>query len=177
MKTLALLRHGKSSWADPALRDFDRPLKRRGRVASTLMGKHLRRRGITFDVAIASPARRVVETMAHLETGLGKPLRVHFVEDIYDASSEVLLEILRTVEDTAERVLLVGHNPGLQALALCLAADSDPLRPVIAEHYPTAALALIEPPATRWSNLQPGSGRVLDFLRPRDITESKAHPE
>lgn len=177
MKTLALLRHGKSSWDDPALRDFDRPLKRRGREASQLIGKELRRRDLEFDLAIASPARRVVETIEQLEKGFGEPLQVRFIEDIYGHSANGLIEILRNLEDKAERVLLVGHNPGLQELALALATDTDPVRTAVAGHYPTAALALLELSLQSWTGLQPGTGRIADFLRPRDMMSAQSNRE
>jgi len=173
MKTLALLRHGKSSWDDPALRDFDRPLTRRGRVASALMGKELRLRRIGFDLVIASPACRVVETMEHLKEGFGEPLQIRFVEEVYGGSAGTLLNILRSLDDGVEKALLVGHNPGLQGLVVGLAAERDPLRPVVAEHYPTAALALLQLPTNSWAKLRPGTGRITDFLKPRDFTKSR----
>ncbi|MFP5328522.1 MAG: SixA phosphatase family protein [Alphaproteobacteria bacterium] len=177
MKILALLRHGKSSRDDATLRDFDRPLKRRGRLASELVGKELRRRGIEFDLVAASPARRVVETVELLQKGFGEPLKVQFINDIYGQSSEGLMEILRNLGDKSGRILLVGHNPGLQDLALALAEDTDPLRIAVAEHYPTATLALLELPLASWSRLRPETGRIADFLKPRDIGKTGEQPK
>lgn len=173
MKTLALLRHGKSSWDDPALRDFDRPLNRRGREASALIGKELRRRAVAFDLAIASPARRVVETVERLEEGFGEPLRASFIEDIYNGSAGSLLGILRSIDNRVSRILMIGHNPGLHRLVLDLTAKRDPLRPVVAEHYPTAALALLELPTNSWAKLRRGTGRITDLVKPRDLANSQ----
>lgn len=177
MKILALLRHGKSSWDDPALRDFDRPLKRRGRLASELIGKELGRRGLEFDLVLASPALRVVETLECLKEGLGVPLHVRFMEAIYGQSSDGLMEILRNLEDKAERVLLVGHNPGLQELSLALAVETDPMLTAVAELYPTAALAILELPTNSWTKLRPGTGRITDFLQPRHFIKSGVQPK
>lgn len=169
MKTLGLLRHGKSSWDDPELRDFDRPLKRRGREASVRLGEELRRRKLHFDRVLASPATRVIETLNHFEKGFGEPLKPVFRDDIYAASSQGLLNIVQATADRVNRLLLVGHNPGLQGLAFALASDEDPLATAVAEHYPTAALALIELPVASWAQVGPNSGRIAEFLRPREL--------
>lgn len=171
MKTLALLRHGKSSWDDPDVRDFDRPLKRRGKDASKLMGAEMRRRGLQFDLVLASPARRIVETIVHLDEGYGDRLQPRLEENIYDASSGRLLKILRQIGDDTERVLLIGHNPGLQDLAVTLIDEDDALSRSVADSYPTAALALIELSAERWADVEPGTGRITAFLKPRDLTD------
>jgi phosphohistidine phosphatase len=169
MKTLGLLRHGKSSWDDPELRDFDRPLKRRGREASVMVGEELRRRKLRFDRVLASPAARVVETIEYFEKGFGEPLRPMFREDIYAASSRGLLSIVQATADSVDRLLLVGHNPGFQDLACVLASAEDPLAAAVGEHYPTAAFALIELPVPSWAEVGPNGGRIADFLRPREL--------
>lgn len=169
MKTLGLLRHGKSSWDDPELRDFDRPLKRRGREASIQVGEELRRRKLRFDRVLTSPAARVVETIDFLEKGFGEPLKPKFRDDLYAASSQGLLSIVKATADSVNRLLLVGHNPGLQDLACVLASAEDPLAAGVAQHYPTAAFALIELPVASWAQVEPNSGRIADFLRPREL--------
>lgn len=169
MRTLGLLRHGKSSWDDPDLRDFDRPLKRRGRDASVMLGEELRRRKLRFDRVLASPAARVVETIEYFEKGLGEPLKPKFRDDVYAASSQGLLGIVQATPDSVDRLLLVGHNPGLQDLACDLASAEDPLAATVAEHYPTAAFALIELPVASWAQVEPNSGRIAGFLRPREL--------
>lgn len=169
MKILGLLRHGKSSWDDPALRDFDRPLKRRGREASMRIGEELRRRGLGFDLIVASPAARVVETIEHFEQGFGEPLKPRFQEYVYAASVQGLLNILVATADSVERLLLVGHNPGLQDLASTLASDEDPLAAAVAGHFPTAAFALIELRVESWKEVQPRTGRIVEFLKPREL--------
>ncbi len=128
MKRLALLRHAKSSWDDPALADFDRPLNARGVGAAAAIGAEMGRRGLAFDLVLASPARRVVETLEHLEAACGEALEPRFEQRIYQATAASLLDVLRAVDESARRLLLVGHNPGLQELAAMLASPDDPHR-------------------------------------------------
>jgi len=170
MKTLTLLRHAKSAWDDPVARDFDRPLNRKGRRAACLVGAEMRSRGFTFDRAIASPAARVVETLADVGEGYGAPIPAAFDARIYLASVATLLEVIREIDDDAERLLLVGHNPGLERLAMLLTDDDgDGLRTKMAAKYPTGTVAEISLPVERWRDVAVGIGRVERFIRPRDI--------
>jgi phosphohistidine phosphatase len=168
MKTLTLLRHAKSTWDDPVARDFDRPLNRRGRRAARAVGAEMRRLGLEFDDVIASPAARVKETLADVEAGYGRPLAPKFDERVYLATPETLLDLVHGFDDAVERLLLVGHNPGLERLALGL-TGGDGLRDEVAVKYPTGALAQIALPAHSWREVAPGSGRIARFVRPRDL--------
>ena len=168
MKTLTLLRHAKSTWDDPVARDFDRPLNRRGRKAARRVGEEMRALNLRFDAVIASPAVRVRETLAEVERGFGCDFRVTFEQAVYLAHPETLLELVRAADDAAASLLLVGHNPGLESLAIDL-AGAGALRAEIAVKYPTATLAEIALPALRWAEVAPGSGRIERFIRPRDL--------
>ena len=168
MKSLTLLRHAKSTWDDPVERDFDRPLNRRGRKAARAIGAEMHRLGLAFDAVMASPARRVKETLAEVERGYRRPLDPVFDERVYLGSVETLLGIVRAAAGPAERLLLVGHNPGLEGLAMALTAGTG-LRDELAIKYPTGALAEIALPAGSWSEVQPGTGRIELFVRPRDL--------
>jgi phosphohistidine phosphatase len=170
MKTLALLRHAKSSWDDPALADFDRPLNRRGVKAAAVIGAEMGRRGLAFDLVLASPACRVVETLEQVERGLGESLEPRFDQRVYGAAVASLLDIVRGVDESVGRLLLVGHNPGLHELAVTLAAPGEPLRESLARGYPTAALALLELPVEKWEEVGPGTAQIADFLRPRELS-------
>lgn len=172
MRTLALLRHGKSSWQDPSLQDFDRALKPRGREAAKLMGRHLREQKIAFDLVLASPARRVVETIAHLQQTYGDLPEPRFEASSYGASPLELLRIVRECDAQPQSLLLAGHNPGLQGLALLLAADDDPHQERIASYYPTAAFVLLKVEVAEWQDLQPGSAHILHFVTPKDLLGS-----
>ena len=168
MKRLTLLRHAKSTWDDPVARDFDRPLNRRGRKAARRIGEEMRALGLSFDAAIASPAVRVKETLAEVEQGFGRDLRVTFEQAVYLASPETLLDLIRAADDGAASLLLVGHNPGLESLAVDLTSGG-PLRAQAAIKYPTATLAELSFDCPTWREIAPGRGRLDRFIRPRDL--------
>jgi phosphohistidine phosphatase len=169
MKNLTLLRHAKSGWDDPALRDFDRPLNTRGRRAARTVGAEMKAQELDFDLVLASPARRVAETLDEIAAGYG-PLEPEFDERLYLASAASLLDIVRHAPEGVDRLLLVGHNPGLEELALRLArSDRDALRGEIEIKYPTGTVAEIELPAERWTDIREGTGRIVRFIRPRDL--------
>ena len=170
MKTLTLLRHAKSSWDSPSASDFDRPLNKRGHRAARTIGRALKAQGLDFDAVIASPAARVVETVAHVEEGYGSPIRPHYDPRVYLASAATLLKLVREADDGAERLLLVGHNPGLEALAMLLTRDDgNDLRAEMAAKYPTATVAEIALPIDHWRDAAAGEGELARFIRPRDL--------
>jgi phosphohistidine phosphatase len=170
MKTLTLLRHAKSGWDVPGARDFERPLNARGRKAARTMGREMRRLGLGFDRVLASPAARVTETLTELAQGYGHAVDTRFDEAIYLASVETLLALVRAADDADARLLLVGHNPGMEQLALLLSGGGA-LRGEIAAKYPTAALAEIGFEVAHWGDIAPGEGRLARFIRPRDLAE------
>jgi phosphohistidine phosphatase len=169
MKSLTLLRHAKSGWDDPVTRDFDRPLNPRGRRAARAVGAAMRAQGLGFDLVLASPARRVTETLEEVGESFGA-IRADYEERLYLASAATLLDIVRHVPDGIGRLLLVGHNPGMEELALRLARrGSDRLRGEVEIKYPTGTVAEIELPVERWADVKEGTGRILRFIRPRDL--------
>ncbi len=170
MKILTLLRHAKSGWDAPIVRDFDRPLNARGRKAARAVGRELRRLGHGFDLIHASPAARVTETLAELAQGYGGAVDARLDEDIYLASVETLLALVHSADDADERLLLVGHNPGMEQLALLL-SHAGALRDQIAVKYPTGALAEIGFDVAHWRDVAPGEGRLARFIRPRELGE------
>lgn len=170
MKRLILLRHAKSSWDDPIARDFDRPLNQRGRKAARTVGREMKAQGLGWDRAIASPAVRVVETLADVAEGYGSAIEPDWDKRVYLATLETLLDLLHEVGDDSDALLLVGHNPGLETLALHLTGeDEDGLRHEIEVKYPTGTVAEIAIPVDHWRDLAEGLGRVARFIRPRDL--------
>jgi phosphohistidine phosphatase len=167
MKILTLLRHAKSGWDDPVSRDFDRPLNPRGRRAAGVVGAEMKAQGLAFDLVLASPARRVVETLEEIAAAFG-PLRPHSDERLYLASTATLLEIVRATPDSVDRLLLVGHNPGVEELALRLSRRGG-LRGEVEVKYPTGTLAEIALPVERWTDVGEGDGELVRFVRPRDL--------
>ena len=170
MKTLILLRHAKSGWDDPVARDFDRPLNKRGRKAARRVGREMRERGIAFDRAIASPAARVVETLEDVAEGYGRAIEPVYDERIYLASPSALLDLIQSADDGTDTLLLAGHNPGLEALALLLThEDGSGFRDDVAVKYPTGTLAEISLPVDHWRDVAEGVGTITRFIRPRDL--------
>ncbi|MDG5488688.1 histidine phosphatase family protein [Sphingomonas sp. BGYR3] len=173
MKTLILLRHAKSGWDDPVARDFDRPLNAKGMRAAEAMGRHARAIGLTFDRIVASPARRVQETMIHFGEGYGTALTPEWDRRAYLASPGTLLDLVREQPETADRVLIAGHNPGLEELVLDLVPEGadERLRVLVEQKYPTAAIAVMTLGET-WAEVASGGGRLARFIRPRDVDPS-----
>ncbi|MDV7142583.1 histidine phosphatase family protein [Tropicimonas sp. TH_r6] len=165
MKRLILLRHAKSSWVNPDLGDFERPLNKRGQRSAKALGKWLRQTEWLPDHVLCSTARRTRETFERLHIDSSPEL----LEDLYHASAARMLETIRTAE--AETLMVIGHNPGTAQLAHSLVAVA-PDHPRFAD-YPTGALLVAEFDIGKWSKLASGSGRVLHFLTPHDLAESK----
>jgi len=170
MKTLTLLRHAKSGWDDPGLRDFDRPLNSKGQRAALAVGRNLKALGIAFDHVVASPATRVVETLEQVEAGYGCALAPAWDQRVYLASPATLLDIIHELPVGAGRALIVGHNPGLEELVLLLVPDSaGALRGSVQEKFPTASLAELRFDVADWGKVTPGRAELARFIRPRDL--------
>ena len=171
MKRLTLLRHAKSGWDDPVKRDFDRPLNGRGEKAATLMGRHVRDEAMRFDLLVASPAVRVVETLDHFLESYGQSIETLWDRRIYLASAAALRDVVHGIPDSATHLLMAGHNPGLEDLILELVPEQDggALREEVEAKFPTASLATIELPVERWADVANGSGQLVTFTRPRDL--------
>jgi phosphohistidine phosphatase len=171
MKTLTLLRHAKSGWDDPVARDFDRPLNAKGRRAARAMGQHMRDRGLVFDHIIASPAVRVVETLDEVRETYGRALEANWDKRVYLASAETLLDVVQEAPDSADRLLLSGHNPGMEDLILMLVPDrdEDTERDKVEEKFPTASVAEIRFEVEHWADVRENGGSLTLFIRPRDI--------
>jgi phosphohistidine phosphatase len=168
MKRLYLLRHAKSSWKDNSLADRDRPLAGRGKRAAKALARHIEAEGIRPDLVMCSPARRARETLERAERAFGDGVEITLDEELYGASETELLSRLKAVPDEVGSVMLIGHNPGLEELALALASEGAGLARM-REKYPTAALATIDLPARRWSTVRRRSGELVGYVRPKDL--------
>jgi len=157
MKRLLVLRHAKAEQESDSGRDFDRPLAEHGWKDATEVGRKMRERGLDPDAVIASPAKRVVETLAGLAEGYG-PLDTDYDQRIYNASPETLLDVVRGADDGAQTLLLVGHNPGLHYLLLDLTHDE------VGESFPTAALAVVDLAVASWADADRASGKLVDLI-------------
>jgi phosphohistidine phosphatase len=169
MRVLYLLRHAKSAWDDPSIEDHDRPLAARGRRAARAMARHFRGLGSDPELILCSSSERTRETLDLLMPGFAAAPIVAVERGLYLAGAEAMLARLRAVEDRVERVLLIGHNPGLHELALLLAQTGRAkLRAPLARKFPTAALAsyAIE---SGWSAIGPETARLVAYVTPAEL--------
>jgi phosphohistidine phosphatase len=167
-RRLYLLRHAKSSWTDPRLDDHARPLAPRGERAVRRLRRHLADRPDDLpELVLCSSARRTTMTL----DGIALPASVdRRIEDgLYAASSGRLLERLRGVADEVSRVMVIGHNPGLEDLALLLVEGTDDeASRRMATKFPTGALATLTF-AGAWADLAPGTVTLESFVVPQDL--------
>lgn len=171
MRTLSILRHAKSSWDDPALADFDRPLAARGLKAAPAMGRQMRVLGLKPGLVICSPARRTRETAAlALDAFGGVASPIAYDERVYEAPGRRLVERLREVEVGVSEVLLIGHNPGLQELTFLLTGGRIPPRfSSLTEKLPTGSLLVFSLPGDGWSAIGEGQATLVQFITPRSL--------
>jgi len=161
MKTLYLLRHAKSSWDDPSLKDFDRPLNKRGQKAAPKIARLIRKRKLQPELVVSSPAVRASQTTELVREAAGMTAPVRFEAEIYEATPHRLLKLIQGIDDQMNSAMLVGHNPGFEELVAALTGES--------KRMPTAALACIELDVQRWSEVAPGSGKLSWLVRPKDL--------
>lgn len=173
MLELILMRHAKSDLPGKALGDFDRKLSKRGKTDAPRMGRELARRGLIPEKVLCSPARRTRETLKLILEEMGAGPSVVYDEILYTFGDGVAyLERLRK-EKHGGPLLLMGHNPSVQNLALRLCTRGDPaLLAAIGRKFPTAAAAIIMLPEDDWSELSPEpefSGELKLFLTPKTL--------
>lgn len=162
MLRLLLLRHAKSDWRHPGLRDHDRPLAPRGRRDAPRVGRYLRERDLVPQAALVSTARRARETAEHVLAAAGAaPDTLRLVPDLYGSSPEEIMEVVAEEGGSASPLLVVAHNPGMENLAGRFLGRY--------EHFPTAALAVISVPAPDWSELLVAAASLDALIRPREL--------
>lgn len=115
MKTLILMRHAKSSWNNPNLPDFERPLNKRGKFDALLMAEVLRELKLNFDYLLTSSAKRAMDTAKIISDKLN--LQMTIDKNLYLASSTLILEIINRIDEEFSNILIIAHNPGLTSLA------------------------------------------------------------
>jgi phosphohistidine phosphatase len=164
MKSLLILRHAKSSWKEVGLSDHDRPLNKRGRHDAPKIGRLIRKKGLTPQLIICSGAKRARETVERVIETCGYKGELRFSEEFYEAGPEAYIKVLKELDDRYERVMVVGHNPGLEELLEVFTAE---------EHLlPTAALAQLALPIKKWGELDDSTeGDLIKLWAPRQLAE------
>ncbi|TDT43132.1 phosphohistidine phosphatase [Halospina denitrificans] len=165
-RILVLIRHAKSSWDDPNMRDFDRPINERGQRDAPDMGARLAARGQRPDRFYCSSARRARETALILAQAVGYPeADLEAESGLYMADDTQLLERIRRFPDSAGEVWLVGHNPDITELVNRLAGFQT-------HDLPTCAVVRMAFDVGHWKDIEPGKARVLEVDRPKHPWET-----
>jgi len=170
MLTLSILRHAKSSWANPLLDDFDRPLAGRGQKSAPLTGAFIAERGLIADLILCSGSVRTRETLDLVLDAMNTRPETVYDDALYHATVPTLLAKTRAAPDGKLHVMLVGHNPGLHAFALELAGGGEgaDLR-ALAYKFPSGALAVVAFDKPHWSEIGPGDGHLTVFATPKSL--------
>jgi len=162
MKTLLLLRHAKSSWKDGEIADRDRPLTARGKRDAPRVGQLIRERELVPNLIVSSTAKRARKTADLVAEHCGYKGEVELLDDVYEADVNTLIKVLAKAAPDATRVMLVGHNPGLDELLFALTG--------VDEHLSTAALAQLTVAVAKWRDLEANTAAKLEKVwRPREL--------
>ncbi|WP_017238522.1 SixA phosphatase family protein [Streptomyces sp. SS] len=164
-RRIVLLRHAKADWNDEA--DHERPLADRGRADAPVAGRRLAGTGIPFDLALCSTAVRTRETWKLAVPELPQRPRTVYEDRLYEASLGELIAVLNETSDEVSNLLVIGHNPGMHALADALAGESDAdlLPRMNRSGFPTSAFAVLTFNGS-WKTVEHGVGRLVDFWTP-----------
>jgi phosphohistidine phosphatase len=161
MKTLYLLRHAKSSWADATLADFDRPLNERGKRGAETIGNYLKSNNIAPELILCSTALRTRETLAMVTHAAELNAAVRYDQRIYEASSSRLAQVISEIENHRNVVMLIGHNPGMEEILLLLTGKR--------EEMSTATLAKIVFDTMSWTTVVKKRGTLEWIVSPRNL--------
>jgi len=170
MKTLYILRHAKSSWAQPGLGDIERPLNPRGLRQSENLHHWFSNREDKPNLVLCSPSVRTRQTW----TGISKAMPDAVMEIEPGFYHGVIDAYLASIwGQDAEKLMIVGHNPTCDELARYLTApDSPAAEKLMAHHFGTATLAIFECEIDKWSELGQGSGNLIQLLRPKELSDT-----
>ncbi len=161
MKRLYLIRHAKSSWDDPTLSDFERPLNKRGQRDALFMGQRLHTYHVSPDIMITSPAKRAWTTAQIIAENIEYSRQQILLKNtIYDASIKTLLHVIRQFPDSAGQVMLFGHNPGLTIL-------TESLTDTVVDNIPTCGIFCIDFDTACWKEVHVGNGKKVFFDYPK----------
>lgn len=162
-KQLLLVRHGKSDWGNLDLKDFDRPLNKRGKENAPEMAERLIKKSFKFDLIVSSPAKRAKSTAKFFAEAYNVD-DIQYEESIYEANTNALLKVVNGLDDSADTVIMFGHNPGFTDLANEL-SDAD------IYNIPTAGMVLMSFPFDSWKMVSKGTGDLVFFDYPKNSDE------
>jgi phosphohistidine phosphatase len=172
MPRLLLMRHAKSSWKNPPIDDFDRSLNGRGRKAAELMGRALAARHLLPGKILSSSSRRTRDTLTELLPFLESDTDVRLTRDLYLTSEDRYIDVIRAHGNGTRTLMVLGHNPAMEELTHALCGDGSAKEP-LANGFPTGALAIIDFEVSRWTEMEPGDGKLIAFLTPEEVKGGK----
>lgn len=160
-KYLSFMRHAKSSWRYPELHDYDRPLNERGLADAPIMGRKLKKMGISPDMILCSPANRAISTARIICDKINFSLHKLKLDDkIYTATSWQMLDIIKAIDNKYESILVIGHEP-------MISQTIEILTGVSIEKFPTCAFLQMELSISKWSEIIAESGLIKTFEYPK----------
>jgi phosphohistidine phosphatase len=162
MKSVLVLRHAKSSWNHPDLADHDRPLNKRGKRDAPLMGRLLKREDLVPDLIICSTAKRAHATAEAVAKASGYKGKIVLNKSLYAAGPEAYLRVIHDLSDEYVRMLIVGHNPGLEELVELLTGEIHLM--------PTCSLANVKFRVDKWSDIDYKIKGQIGEIWLRDLT-------
>ncbi len=161
MKTLILIRHAKSSWENPSLKDFDRPLNDRGFRDAKRMGKRLKEKDLAPDILLSSPANRALTTATIIAERIDFPVdQIVTDKKIYHASEDQLLSVVHGLKETSDLVFMFGHNPGFTDFANSLTKSR-------IDNVPTCGIVSCVFEVNTWKEVTWGNGKLQFFDYPK----------
>jgi phosphohistidine phosphatase len=174
MKRLYILRHAKAAQAEPGQDDHARALTVRGIADAEAMARYLRKNGAKPERVLISTAARTVQTADLVLRQLEPAPRADYRDGLYLVDAAKIVVMLKALSAKLDGVMVVGHNPGLEELTALLAREpvrrkERERRGELEEKFPTAALAVLDFDIARWRDLKPGTGKLADFVRPKDL--------
>src|SRR5687767_8864433 len=164
MKTLYIIRHAKSSWDDQEIRDFDRPLNERGKRDAPRMARRLKEKSVTPDLMLSSPAKRALSTCKRIAEVLKYPEdNIQTDKDLYHASTDGILRIIKSIDDKHNVLLLFGHNPGLTDFV----NDFMETKKNFIDNIPTCGIVCFKIHSDSWKDVKFGEGELVFFDFPK----------
>ncbi len=162
MKTVYLVRHAKSSWDYHTLRDSERPLNDRGLRDAPFMAKLLRKKGVKPDAIISSPAVRALTTATFFKNELGiEGSDIIIKDEIYEAFSSTIVDLIQKLPDNLNTVMLFGHNPTFTSVANIFSEE-------YISNMPTCSIVRIDAAISNWSDFKEGKANLTEFHYPKE---------